>query len=299
MEKNSSGSLLMLTLSMVIFGSIGVFRRSIPLPSETLAFFRGAFGSLFLFVFAKLRGKKINHHIGIRKILLLALSGALMGFNWILLFEAYRYTTVAVATLCYYMQPTIVVLLSPLVFRERFTAKKGLCVIVSVVGMALVSGLVENGIPPRSEIKGILLGLGAAVLYASVVIMNKKLPGIDPYEKTIIQLLSAAVVLVPYLLAGRPAAGTVWTPSVMILLLVVCLVHTAVAYALYFGSMDGLKAQTVALFSYLDPVTALALSALVLKEHITVYGIIGAVLVIGAALAGERLSPDPPEISRG
>lgn len=277
----------MLTLSMLIFGSIGIFRRFIPLPSAALACYRGFCGAALMLLAARLRGRRINQPIGTKKVLALALTGAAMGFNWILLFEAYNHTTIATATLCYYMQPTIVMLLSPIVFGERLTAKKRICVLLSLVGMALVSGIAENGLPQLSEMKGVLFGLGAAVLYAMVVIMNKKLPGLDAWQKTIIQLLSAAVALVPYLLITRPSLGAAWTPAAVIMLIVVGVVHTGVAYLLYFGSMDGLKAQTVALLSYLDPVAAMLLAAVVLREHMSVYGIVGAVLIIGAALFSE------------
>jgi RarD protein len=203
------------------------------------------------------------------------------------LFEAYNYTTVATATLCYYMQPTIVILLSPLFFKETITAKKWICVILSIIGMIFVSGLIESGIPPLSESKGILFGIGAALFYAAVVIMNKKLPGLDAYKKTIIQLLSAAVILIPYLLISRQSFHVEWTPTVIVMLLIVGFVHTGVAYVLYFGSMDGVKAQTVAIFSYLDPIMALLLSTIILNERMTVFGIVGAILIIGAALIGE------------
>ena len=277
----------MLTLSMAIFGSIGIFRRYIPLTSSSLAFFRGILGAMFLFIVAKIQKKQINHHIGIRKILWLVITGAVMGVNWMFLFEAYNYTTVATATLCYHMQPTIVILLSPLFFKETITAKKWICVILSIIGMIFVSGLIESGIPPLSESKGILFGIGAALFYAAVVIMNKKLPGLDAYEKTIIQLLSAAVILIPYLLISRQSFHVEWTPTVIVMLLIVGFVHTGVAYVLYFGSMDGVKAQTVAIFSYLDPIMALLLSTIILNERMTVFGIVGAILIIGAALIGE------------
>jgi drug/metabolite transporter (DMT)-like permease len=135
--------------------------------------------------------------------------------------------------------------------------------------------------------KGILFGLGAAALYAAVVMMNKKLPGIDPYEKTVIQLLSAAGVLVPYLLIVREPMPASWSVTEGLMLAVVGVVHTGLAYALYFGSMDGLRAQTVAIISYLDPIVALLLSALILKEGLTLTGVLGAVMILGAAFVSE------------
>ena len=280
-------SLLMIVASMLIFGTIGLFRRYIPVSSAFLAFSRGILGGTILLAFTRLKGKQSREKLPRRTIFLLVLTGAIIGINWMLLFEAYNYTTVATATLCYYMQPAIVILLSPLVFKEPVTVKKGICVILSVIGMVFVSGIAESGIPPLSELKGILLGTGAAVFYAAVVIMNKKLPGLDAYEKTIIQLLAAAAVLVPYLLVSRQSFRAEWTPTAIVMLLTVGLVHTGVAYALYFGSMDGVKAQSVAVFSYLDPIVALLLSTVILKERMTFFGAAGAVLIIGAALISE------------
>lgn len=287
-KKNDKRSLVMILISMVIWGSVGIFRRFIPVSSAVLACFRGIIGTAFLVVFFKVQGKRLFYPLGKGFFFLLFLSGALMGFNWILLFETYNYTSVSTATLCYYMAPTIVILLSPVIFREKITFRKGICALTAVFGMILVSGVVENGLPALSEIKGVLFGLGAAVLYASVVIINKKLPGIDPFEKTVIQLGASALVLIPYLVLTGETLPTDLSLSAVILLLIVGLVHTGIAYALYFGSVDGLQAQTVAILSYLDPITALVLSAIVLHEKMTVYGIIGAVLIIGAAVIGEK-----------
>lgn len=280
-------SLVMILFSMVIWGSVGIFRRFIPISSSVLAFSRGIIGTIFLVLFVKLCGRKLFLPLKRKQILLLSLSGAVMGVNWILLFEAYNYTSVAVATLCYYMAPTIVVLLSPLLFHEKITLRKGLCAIAAVIGMVFVSGVVDNGMPTVSETKGILFGLGAAVFYACVVILNKKVSGVDPYEKTVIQLVSSALALIPYLLLTGETLPANLSLNAGIMLLIVGLVHTGIAYAMYFGSVEKLPAQTVALLSYLDPITALILSALVLHEPLTLSGIIGAVLIIGAAIIAE------------
>ena len=277
----------MLTASMLIFGTIGIFRRLIPIPSATLACFRGVIGALFMILLAKIQGKKIKNRIGTKNVLLLVITGAVIGLNWIFLFEAYNYTSVATATLCYYMAPIFVIVLSAVLLKERITLKKGICAVAAVLGMVFVSGVAENGIPAAGEMKGVLYGLCAALLYSFVMILNKKFAGIDDYEKTIIQLGAAAAVILPYVLLSGQGLDVDFSPRTVILLLIVGILHTGVAYALYFGSFRGLSAQTVAVFSYLDPVTALILSAAVLKEPMTVYGIIGAVLIIGAALVSE------------
>lgn len=285
--KQENNARMSLVLAMAIFGTIGIFRKYIPLPSGIVACARGILGVAFLLAFIKMKkikmaGQTIRKHL---KILLI--SGAFIGLNWVLLFESYRYTSVAVATLCYYMAPIFVMLAAPLVLKEKLTLKKGLCVAVALLGMVFVSGVLDGGISGISELKGILFGLGAAALYATVIMMNQSLKEVPTYDKTIMQLGAAAVVLVPYILVAEDLSSVVLTPLIAVMLLVVGVVHTGIAYALYFGSMNGLKAQTVALFSYIDPIVAIVLSALFLKEPMTLYSWIGAVLVLGATMISE------------
>ncbi|MDO5323152.1 MAG: DMT family transporter [Clostridia bacterium] len=275
-----------LTLSMVIFGTIGIFRRYIPLPSSLVAMTRGLIGMLFLLLVMVLRKRGMNRTAVRRKFAMLCLSGAAIGVNWILLFEAYNYTSVATATLCYYLAPMFVILASPLVVGERLTAKKMICVLAALLGMVFVSGVLETG-GGSSDLKGVLLGLGAAVLYASVVLMNKQLGDVPAYDRTIVQLGSSAAVLLPYVLLTEELGALTFTPGTIGLLLVVGVVHTGMAYAMYFGSLMQLKAQTAAILSYIDPVVAVLLSALVLKEHMSLLSGLGAILVLGAAVVSE------------
>ena len=283
-DRKSAG---MFISSMLIFGTIGVLRRYIPLSSAWLAFVRGVLGGLFLLAFMKIRKKDAGAKLPPGVLPRLIVAGAMIGVNWMLLFEAYRYTTVAVATLCYYMEPTIVMLLSPLIFGERLTGRKAACAAVSVIGMALVSGVIGDGGGQGGDFRGVLLGLGAAVFYAAVVIMNKKLPGIGAYQKTVVQLFSAGIVMLPYLLLTGGFGGGELSASSVLLLLVLGVVHTGIAYAMYFGSMDGLRVQSIAVFSYIDPVSALLLSALLLREPLSALNVLGAVMIIGSALISE------------
>ena len=284
--KDKNRSLVMLISSMVVFGTVGVFRRYIDLSSAFIAMTRGLIGAGFLALFVLLRGKKLDGASIRKNLLLLILSGIAIGFNWILLFEAYNYTTVATATLCYYMAPIVVILVSPFLLKEKLTGRRLLCVVIALIGMVLVSGVLETGFS-AGELRGVVLGLGAAVLYASVILMNKGLKNVGAYDKTFVQLLAAGVVLIPYLLLTGGFSGVSVTPLSLGMLAVVCIVHTGLCYTLYFGSMDGLSAQTLALFSYIDPVVAVLLSALLLHEPLTVFSGIGAVLVLGAAVVSE------------
>lgn len=283
-ETNAKASLI---LAMVIFGTIGIFRKYIPLPSGIVACARGILGVAFLLVFIKIKKIKMDRDAIKKHLWILLISGGFIGLNWVLLFESYRYTSVAVATLCYYMAPIFVMIVSPFLLKEKLTVKKVLCVIVALIGMVFVSGVLDGGISDVSEMKGILFGLGAAALYATVIMMNQKLREVPTYDKTIMQLGAAAVVLIPYILFVEDLSAVVLTPLIVFMLIIVGVVHTGIAYALYFGSMNGLKAQTVALFSYIDPIVAIILSAMFLKEPMTIYSAIGAVLVLGATMISE------------
>ena len=281
--KTNAKARLRLVAAMVIFGSIGIFRRYIPLPSGMIGACRGLMGMLFLLGVNLARGEKPSGKDIRANLPVLLLSGAAMGFNWILLFEAYRYTSVATATLCYYMAPIFVILASPIVLKEKLTPGKLLCVAAAVLGVALVSGVSEAG-----SLTGILLGLGAAVLYACVILLNKHLGSVSTGDRTIVQLGTAGAVLVPYSLLAESFAGVTMDGMSILMLLVVGAVHTGLAYWLYFGSMKELPAQTVALYSYIDPIVAILLSALILGEALTPLGILGAALVLGATLVSER-----------
>jgi len=273
--------------AMFIFGTIGAFVRSIPLPSDIIALARGAIGTLFLVIMMLVTRKRINFENVKKNFVILFISGVFLGANWILLFEAYRFTTVATATLCYYLGPSFVILLSPFVFKERLTLKKIICVILSFVGMIFVSGILDESITDISELTGVILGVLAAILYAGTMIFNKQIKNISVYDKTVVQLFVSAITLIPYCLIVQGGNLISFTPYSVMMLVFVGIVHTGLTYYMYFGSIEYVNVQTTAILSYIDPVTALLLSVLVLNEDMTFKSFIGAVLIIGAAIISE------------
>ena len=287
---NTAGkSKLMLIASMFIYGTIGIFRTYIDLPSAMLAMVRGFVGTAFLLIYIFAARKKVDWAGVKAKLLPLAVTGGLIGLNWMLLFEAYNYTSVAAATLCYYMAPVFVILASPMI-GEKIGVRKAVCVAAALAGMVLVSGVLKAGFS-AGELKGVALGLGAAALYASVILMNKRIGAVDAYGKTVIQLFAAALVLLPYVIfsgqlrALRPDAADIALTAVL------GVVHTGIAYALFFASFEKVEAQTVALFGYIDPAVAIVLSALVLGQMPDVYGVTGTVLIFGAMIVSEIKMP--------
>ena len=277
--------------AMATFGTIGIFVRYIPLPSSIIALVRGVLATFFLLAVMAC-GKRWPDKAAItRNLALLLISGVLIGFNWILLFEAYNYTSVAVATLCYYLAPVFVIIASPFVLGEKLTTRKTLCVIAALGGMVLVSGVIQNymngGNTEDLNLTGVLLGIGAGALYATIILINKKLKDISSYDTTVMQLAAASIVLVPYCLLTVDMGVIEITPVSVALLLRVGVVHTGSAYVLYFGSIKELSAQTVAIFSYIDPILAVLLSALLLKENMDMLSILGAVMILGSTFVSE------------
>ena len=287
MKNENLTSKISLASAMLVFGTIGLFVRNIAMPSSVIAFIRGAVGTVFLVLFCLVTGKKFSFDKVREKLLLLCLSGAAIGVNWIFLFEAYRYTTVATATLCYYMAPIFVIVMSSFIYKERLTAKKICCTAVALAGMVFVSGVAETGIGSITEMKGVILGVLAAVFYSSVVLMNKSLGSVPAYDKTIVQLFGAAAVILPYCLATVDAGDISLDRKSVVMLLIVSIVHTGICYTAYFGSMKNLQSQTIAIMSYIDPIVAVVLSALVLKEKMSALSIVGAVMILSATFLSE------------
>lgn len=277
-------SLLQMTASMIIFGSIGLVVRRIDLPSGMIALVRGLTGTLFLLLTQLCTGRRPSLSSLRKNAGPLLISGTAIGFNWILLFEAYRYTTIATTTVCYYTAPIFVILLSPLVLHERLTSARALCAAVSLVGMALVTQVIPNGF--GGDLRGVTLALSAAVLYASVMMTNRFLKEISALDSTVAQLGIAALVLLPYIcLTGQ--FPTVFPTAAFWPLLIAGVVHTGIAYLLYFSAMQGLSAQSIALCSYIDPITAVLFSTLLLGEPMTALQAAGTLLILSATLLGQ------------
>lgn len=272
-------------LAMTIFGTIGLFVKFIELPSTVIALSRGALGALFLLLVLKLLKRRINTATVKSNFKHLIIAGVALGLNWIFLFEAYQLTSVATATLAYYMAPIILILLSPILLHERVPVGKWICVICALFGMSLISGVWEG--LENVALDGITMGLIAACFYACVVINNKFLKGLDPYDSSIVQLAVAAIVLFPYVLFTVDFSVLKPDITTIGLTLTVGILHTGVAYWLYFSALPKLEAARIAIFSYIDPAIAILLSVFVLMEPMTTTGVIGAVLILGAALASE------------
>ena len=277
---------VMMAFASFVFGTLALFTRNIAVASSELALYRAVLASLLLGGYLLLSRQKIAFASIRKQLPLLLLSGAAMGFNWILLFEAYRYTTVSVATLSYYFAPVIVTVACPILFRERLTKKQILCFVMSTLGLVLITGIGDLS-AGSSHGKGILFGLGAACLYATVVLLNKFIRDVGDIPRCLFQFLSAILVLTPYVAATSGFHPEVLNGTGWLCLLVVGLFHTGITYCLYFSALKDLSGQEVSILSYVDPLVAVLISVLVLGESITPIQLLGGALILGFTLWNE------------
>lgn len=278
-----SKSLIFFIASMVIFGTNGLIVANISLGSAEIVLMRTFLGSLFLlaivlvkrsFSFADLKADLVPATIG----------GAALGLNWVLLFSAYRSAGVGLSTLTYYCGPIIVLALSPVLFKEKLTWNKLLAIAAVAVGMFCITGDIE----PGSDVQtGILFGGGAALLYASLIVANKRVKRLSGLNCAMYELIVAFFVVLIYLIASNAKLPVIPAAEDIVWVLVIGLVNTGLAYYLYFSSLQKLPGQTVALVCYIDPLTALLVSGAFLGEKLLAVQIAGAVLILGGACLGE------------
>lgn len=271
-------------LAMLIFGSVGIFVQMIPLSSSAIVAARTIMGSLLLAGILFVRRQKPDWMQVRKNMGMLVITGIVMGLNWMFLFIAYQYTSVSVATLAYYCAPVLVLFLSPVLLREKLRWPGLVGIVAAVIGMLLVNGAHTGG---KDPVRGLVYGLLAAIFYAGVILLNKRITEVPVVEKTLMQLLAAGIVMGSYTLITEGSSLQVPQGKGLAALLVIGIVHTGIAYLLYISSMTELSGQTVALCSYIDPASALVFSAVFLQEHLTGTQLLGAALILGGSAFGE------------
>jgi len=279
-------SRLQLMFTMLLFGTIGTLTRYINMPSSIICLGRALFGVITILILLTARKEKPDRDAIMRNRWWLLLSSTLMCCNWICQFEAYKHTTIATGTLCYYMQPVFYILAGAVVLKERLTAKKLICVAVAFCGMILVSGVLQIGFH-LSELKGVIFGVSGGFFYAMVVLINKYMKDISPVTTTIMQLALVSMMMLPYSAVTGAFSEVSVTAVGIVSLLILGVLHTGIGYIIYFDAVNKLPTQTVGILSYIDPVEAVLLSAFFLREPINIYTIAGAVMILGAAAVSE------------
>lgn len=270
-------------IAVIIYGTIGFFLHYVNASSEFVVLCRGTIGSLFIGTVMVI-SKNLPDPKSIKKnIIPIVVSSVALGLNWVFLFEGYRYG-VAVASLCNYIAPIIVVIISSLFLKERLTTVQIICVISAFTGIVLISGILDES--SNVDYRCVMYGLLAAIGFVVLVLCNKRIKGIKPLDKTIAQLFISALTVLPYVIINNSFPKELDLRSWLILL---CLgiVHTGIAYILYFNSIDVLPASKVAIFGYIEPVLSVLTGALIFNEKLSIFGVLGAFMILISALFNE------------
>ncbi|MBQ0005477.1 MAG: EamA family transporter [Clostridiales bacterium] len=284
MERNKAR--IQLLIICLLFGTIGTFTRFIDMPSSVICFGRAFLAVITIIIVLMMKKQKVDWQAIRSNFILIAATGVCMCVNWVCQFEAFKYTTIATATLCYYIQPMFFIIMATIVYREKLSLKKIICILTAFTGMVLVSGVLKVGFN-LSELKGVIYAVVGAFFYAVILVLTKSFKDVSTLDSTLVQLTITTVVMLPYIMLTEDLGSLHITAQGIICLMILGIVHTGIAYSIYFRTVQNLDAQTVGIISYVDPVVAVMLSAFLLKEPLTLVIIIGAVLILGATAVSE------------
>ncbi len=282
---------LKIIFSMIVFGTIPIFVKKITLSAGEIALYRAIIASITIFLYKIIVDRGFSLAETKKEGYLLFLSGAAIGFSWILLFQAYNFTTISAATLSYYFAPTIVLIASIILLKEKLTPIQVIYFVMATIGLIFIIGP-NNFRIDSTDFKGIIFGLGAAAFYATVIILNKFIKTISGIDKTFIQLLAASLVLIPYVFFTSGSHIGSLNASEIINLLILGVFHTGITYCLFFSSLNDLSGQEVSILSYIDPLVAILVSVFIFSETISLIQIIGGIMILGFSLMNElNISP--------
>lgn len=270
-------------IAVIIYGTIGYFLHYVNCESEFVVMCRGLLGSLFILLVMFVKNdlpdfKRIKDNL-----LMLIVSGVSLGLNWLFLFAGYRYA-ISTTSLCNYMAPMIVVVVSAVFLKEKLSVKQIVCILISLFGITLLSGLFDGQLV--SDIHCFIYGLAAAIDFVVLVLCNKRIHNIKPLDKTVVQLFVSFLTVLPVVLI-RNLIPTSLNDNSLVLLIIIGVLHTGVAYILYFNSIDILPVHKVAIIGYIEPVLNILIGTIVFNEKMTLYGYIGAILILSSALINE------------
>lgn len=271
--------------ALLLFGSNGIVANFINMSSYEIVLLRTLIGSLLLIAIFFISKGRLTFHKHKKQSLFLCASGIAMGTSWMFLYEAYTQIGVSVASLCYYCGPVIVMVLSPLIFREKLTAVKIISFVVVLIGIFLVNG---NALNEGANVWGVFCGLMSAVMYSAMVICNKKAKEITGLENSMLQLFISFLTVAVFVIIKQGFTIQI-SQADIIPVLILGLVNTGIGCYFYFSSIGNLSVQTVAICGYIEPLSAVVFSVAFLGENLLFVQIIGAVLIIGGAITGECL----------
>ena len=284
---SARASYLKYVAALLMFGMNGIVASHIALSSYEIVFTRTLIGSLLLTAIYASTRQSVHLLQNRKHTLCLVASGIAMGTSWMFLYEAYQSIGVGIASLAYYCGPVIVMILAPVLFREQLTWAKAAGFLAVLFGMVCVNA------PALNETKtawGLFCGIMSAVMYAFMVVLNKKAKSLAGLENSMWQLVISFVTVAIFV--GVKQGGVIHIePGSWFPILILGIFNTGIGCYFYFSSIGKLPVQTVAVCGYLEPLSAVMFSVLFLRESMTALQVIGAALILSGAAFGELLPP--------
>ncbi len=270
--------------ALLLFGLNGIVASQIAMSSYEIVFLRTMIGSILLIILFMLGKGRFHLREYRRDSLFIILSGIAMGVSWMFLYEAYRQIGVSLASLLYYCGPVVVMVLSPLIFKEKLTWPKVTGFLIVLTGVVLVNGQLAG----KNNIWGVFCGVMSAVMYFFMVTLNKQSRQITGMENAVIQLTVSFLAVAVFV--GFKQAFVFHIPDgAWLWILILGIVNTGIGCYLYFSPLSQLPVQTVAICGYLEPLSAVVFAAILLNERMTIIQVIGAACIIGGAMVGELI----------
>lgn len=274
-------------IALLLFGSNGIVASYILLNSYEIVYLRTLIGSIFLIFIFALSKQKVQFWKNKSDFLYLIISGVAMGASWMFLYEAYAQIGVSIATLAYYCGPVIVMILSPLIFKEKMTTAKLLGFLAVIIGMLCVNG---QAFTEGKISLGLIFGILSALMYVVMVVFNKKATSITGLENATCQLVISFLTVAIFMSFKQGLFVDIVDGNLMPIL-ILGVVNTGVGCYFYFSSIGRLPVQSVSILGYLEPLSALIFSTAILGEKLSLVQAIGAVLILGGAAYGELFRP--------
>lgn len=281
--KNSADKTIKYLFAVILYGTIGYFLHYINAASEFVVMCRGLIGSLFILLVMFIKKDLPDLKAIKNNLLYLVVSGIALGLNWVFLFSGYKYS-ISISSLCNYTAPIMVVIISALFLKEKIKHKQAVCILCSFVGILLISGIFDSN--EATDMNGFVYGMLAAIGFVALVLCNRKLKNIKPLDKTVVQLFASFLTVLPYVLANHSMPTNLDKDS-LLLILMLGIVHTGIAYIFYFGSIDTLPVSKVAILGYIEPVLSIITGVVFFKEKLSILGGIGALLILVSAIVSE------------
>lgn len=281
-----TGGTALIVAGGLLMGTLGIFLEEAGQHPLTAVFFRCLFGAIALAFFALLSRRAQGLRLNKRGLALAGVTGLLMTAMWASFFAAIQWTSIAMATVTFHLQPLWLMLAGGWLLGERLGAARLLALAAALFGLTLATGLLQADWPQDQPMFGwgLALAVVGSVCYAAVSLIAKQQRAMSPLALTFWQCAFGCLLMAWWpLIHGLPTHCCSGLPAVWAWLMGLGVIHTGLAYVLIYSGMQRLPAGRIALLQFVYPISAILLDAAVYGRVLSPSQWVG-VLLMGVAL---------------